>query len=73
VLTERYHSTLTHFKDYDWDLINKIRNFFRNSFFHRLLYLKLLIHRQVLAFPSYINYVGELKGKSELEMIWIKM
>ena len=53
--------------------INKIRNFFKNSFFHRLLYLRFVIQRKALAFASYVNYVGELKNKSEMEMIWIKM
>jgi hypothetical protein len=58
ILIGRYQEIFLHFKEYDWDLINKIRNFFRSSFFHRLLYLKFLIQKQVLAFSSYINYVG---------------
>ena len=32
-----------------------------------------MITRKVLSFASYINYVGGLKNKSELEMLWIKM
>lgn len=32
-----------------------------------------MIQRKALAFASYVNYVGELKNKSEIEMIWIKM
>jgi hypothetical protein len=61
------------FGEWDWDLINKIRNFFRNSFFHRLLYLRFLIRREVIGFASYVNYVGSLKNKTDLEMIWIRM
>jgi len=37
------------------------------------MYLKFLIEKGVLQFPSYINYIGQLKNKSEAEMIWIKM
>jgi hypothetical protein len=61
------------FSEWDWDLINKIRNFFRNSIFHRLLYLRFLIRREVISFSSYIKYVGSLKDKTDIEMIWIKM
>lgn len=73
ILSERYSSILTKFAEWDWDLINKVRNFFRNSFFHRLLYLRFMITNKYLSFPSYINYVGGLKNKSEIDMIWIKM
>ena len=73
ILSERYSSILNKFKDWDWDLVNKIRNFFRNSFFHRLMYLKFMINQNYLSFSSYINYVGGLKDKSELHMMWIKV
>jgi hypothetical protein len=73
ILEGRYHEILVKFGEWDWDLINKIRNFFRNSIFHRLLYLRFLLKREVISFASYVNYVGSLKDKTDIEMIWIRM
>ena len=73
VLEERYHYVLVHFKEHDWDLINKIRNFFKNSFLRRLHYLRFMISRGALSFASYINYVGQLRGKSDIDMTWVKL
>lgn len=73
ILSERYSLILGKYNEWDWDLINKIRNFFRNSFFHRLLYFRFMIGKKYLSFSSYIKYVGGLTGKSDLEMLWIKI
>ena len=32
-----------------------------------------MIGKKYLSFASYINYVGGLTGKSDLEMLWIKI
>lgn len=32
-----------------------------------------MISQKFLSFSSYIKYVGGLTGKSDLEMLWIKM
>lgn len=73
VLSGRYCDLFLHCKDYDWTLINKIRNYFRNSLFHRLQYLRNFIARGLLTYSRYVQYVGGLANKTPLEMEWVKV
>lgn len=60
-------------KEYDWALINKIRNFWKKSYLNRQLYLQIMIKSDFITFNSYANYIGQLKDKNEWEMVWIKI
>ena len=70
---ERYEPVLNEFREYDWTLINKIRNFWKKSFLHRQMYLQLIIKREFTTFNSYVNYIGKLENRSEKDMLWIKV
>ena len=73
LLIERYKDVLLSHQEYDWTLINKIRNFWKKSYLNRQLYLQMMIKNEYLAFNSYVNYIGQLKDKNEREMVWIKI
>ena len=73
LLIERYKDVLMDHKEYDWTLINKIRNFWKKSYLNRQLYLQLMIKQEYVAFGSYVNYIAQLKDKNEREMVWIKI
>ena len=61
ILFKRYENVFNHFKkDYDWILIDKVRNFWGDSFSNRVLYLKEIICRDHVDFKSYVKYVSQL-------------
>jgi hypothetical protein len=54
-------------------LINKIRNFWNKSYLNRQMYMELMIKSTFVSFESYVKYIEQLKNKSEIEMVWIKV
>jgi hypothetical protein len=61
---KRYGDVFHAFQEFDWTLINKIRNFWRFSYFHRHLYLQYILKKELTKFSSYVSYIGELKDKN---------
>jgi len=70
---KRYEQVFKVYQDFDWTLINKIRNFWKFSYFNRHLYLQCVLKNNITTFNSYVSYIGELKDKNEKDMIWIKV
>lgn len=71
---ERYREVFEKFeKDYDWTLITKIRNFWVNSLFHRILYLSFIIQKNYCKFDSYVKYIGKLESSDKEQGLWIKV
>ncbi len=54
-------------------MINKIRNFWNKSYLNRQMYMELMIKSTFVSFESYVKYIEQLKNKSEIEMVWIKV
>jgi hypothetical protein len=62
---KRYEKIFKSFKEFDWTLINKIRNFWKFSYFHRHLYLQFILFKgEFTTFNSYASYIGELSDKN---------
>ena len=51
------------FQEWDWTLINKIRNFWKKSYLNRQTYIQLIINKSFITYNSYVGYIGQLKDK----------
>ena len=60
-------------EEHDWNLVTKIRSFWRKSLFHRLLYLSFAIENNYLDFSSYVKYISKVQTEGEEEQLWIKL